>query len=902
MAAQKKPILLLVDGNSLVHRGFHAIPHLSTKSGEPTNGVYGFALLFLKALKELAPTYVAVAFDLPEPTFRDKLYEPYKAKRIKAPDELYSQIPRVKELVKAFSLPIYEMSGYEADDLIGSLATLANKEKDLEVIILTGDLDTLQLVDERVKVYAPKQGLTETKLYDQAAIRERYGLEVPQLVDYRALRGDPSDNIPGVKGIGEKTAAGLLQEYKTLEGVYKNLDKVKPRVGKLLEEYKPDAEISQKLSQIVCDLKLELDLDKSRLGDYDEAKVVKLLQTLEFGSLLDKLPQTSLELSVGSSEQEGLKKRYVLVAGPEEYEKFIAELQKQKSFAIDTETTSLNPLQAELLGIGFCWRKEAAHYLPKDQIGPEVRSQLESPKIAKTGHNIKYDFLVLKRAGIELAGISFDTMIAAYLLNPGSRNFDLDTLAFNEFGFRKTKIENLIGTGRDQINMADVPLAKVSAYCCEDVDYTWRLAEKLEPQLRKMNLLKIFEEIETPLIKVLAEMENLGIKIEPNVLKQLSKEAASEIGKLEKKIWRLAGEEFNIGSPVQLKQILFEKLGIPTEELKKGKAGLFSTAATELEKLRGLHPIIDLLFEWRELSKLKSTYFDALPVLINPETRRLHTSFNQTIAATGRLSSSEPNLQNIPIRTPLGRKIRRAFAADQGYKLVSIDYSQIELRIAAHLSGDAKMIKVFNGGGDIHEATARELFGVGESETPTPEMRRLAKTVNFAVLYGASAYGISSRIQGVSRVQAQEFIDKYFKVYANLARYLEQIIEETRKTSYVRNEIGRIRLLPEINSSQFQVRSAAERAAINMPLQSLAADIIKMAMNKLAEKDLATHQDCKLLLQVHDELLFEMAENMVEQYAGKIVEIMENVYKLKVPLVASAKAGTNWLEITKLNF
>ena len=502
---------------------------------------------------------------------------------------------------------------------------------------------------------------------------------------------------------------------------------------------------------------------------------------------------------------------------------------------------------------------------------------------------------------MRLAGMAFDTMIAAYLLNSGARAFDIDTLSFNEFGFRKTKIESLIGIGRAQTSMADVSLEQISNYCCEDTDFTWRLAEKLEKRLEEMKLTHVFQDIEMPLITVLAEMEHCGIRIDPSILKELSKEATTEIGTLERKIWKQAGQEFNIASPIQLKQILFEKLGIPTEELKRGKAGLFSTAATELEKLRGLHPIIDLIFEWRELSKLKNTYFDALPKLINPETGRLHTSFNQTIAATGRLSSSDPNLQNIPIRTELGRKIRRAFVADEGFKLVSADYSQIELRLAAHLSGDAKMIKVFAKGGDIHEATAHELFGVSEGEAPAPEMRRLAKTVNFAVLYGASAYGIASRIPGVSRAQAQEFIDRYFKVYADLARYLEQITQETRKTGLVRNEIGRVRLLPEINSSQFQVRSAAERAAINMPFQSMNADIIKMAMNKLGESDLTTNEDCRLLLQVHDELVFEIAAGKIKNFVPKIVKIMSEIYKLKVPLVVEAKAGNNWEEMSKLN-
>lgn len=947
MTKAKKDILLLVDGNALVHRGFHAIPHLSTKSGEPTNGVYGFAMLFLKALKELHPEYVAVAFDLPGATFRDKLFEKYKAQRVKAPDELYEQIPRVKELVRAFNVPIFEMAGYEADDLIGSLAELGKKNKDLETVILTGDLDTLQLVDEGVKVYAPKQGLTETKLYDQIAVKERYGLAPEQLVDFKALRGDPSDNIPGVKGIGEKTAVELLQKFRSLEKIYeyfaltpslsppcpsgrrgerasKGEGEIKPRVAELLRAGKDDAFLSQKLVRIVRDLKVKFDLPAAALADYDEQKVFALFQKLEFKSLLDKLPEARIknpELRI--KEKKLAEHQYILVDSEKKYGQFVAELKKQKEFAIDTETTSLNPMEARLLGIGFCWEEGRAYYLPVihnpsslkvregkgELLFDELRKVLENPNIEIIGHNIKYDYLVLKQAGINLRGRLFDTMVAAYLLNPGARNFNLDILTFTEFGFRKTPITALLGEGRNQVSMAEVPLEKVGNYCCEDADYTWRLKEKLAKELARHKLDKIFSEIEMPLVPVLAQMENWGVKVAPVVLNKLSKEAGAEIDKLTKKIYRLAGEEFNIGSPIQLKQILFEKLEIPSDELKKGKTGL-STAASELEKLRGLHPIIELIFDWRELTKLQNTYLEALPKLINRETGRVHTSFNQTIAATGRLSSSDPNLQNIPIRTNIGRKIRGAFVAEKGYKLVSIDYSQIELRLAAHLSGDKKMIRVFESGGDIHEATAREIFqlnlpplargGDGGKVEVTPDQRRAAKTINFGVLYGLSAHGLSSRIPGVSRGEAQDFIDKYFDTYQGLTKYLKEIISETKRTGYVKNEIGRIRFFPEIRSSQFQVRSAAERAAVNMPFQSLAADIIKMAMNKLVAENLTNRDDCRLILQVHDELVFEVLESRIEEYVRKIAAIMSGIYKLKAPLIVEAKVGENWENMAEI--
>lgn len=922
-AKEKMERLLVVDGNSLIHRGFHAIPHLSTKGGEPTNGVYGFALLFFKALKELKPQYVAVTFDLPTPTFREKIYEPYKENRIAAPAELYQQIPRVKELISAFNLPVYEKEGYEADDLIGSLARLSKKEANLETVILTGDLDTLQLVNDRIKVYAPKQGLSETKLYDEKAVKERYGLKPSQLVDFKALRGDPSDNIPGVKGIGEKTAVELLQRFGTLEKIYEYLDGlrlrsgskadlIKPRVALLLQEHRKDAAISKKLAEIIKDLKIELDLEKARLDQYDQGKVFKLFQELEFRSLLDKLPKpviptltspigeekNSLSL-VGGGKGKGVK--YELINAPGKYQRFLGELKKQKEFALDTETTSMKPLQARLLGIGFSWKEGEAYYLPAKILGPELKKILADQNTLKIGHNIKYDYLVLKRSNLELGGKFFDTMIAAYLLNPGARNFDLDTLSFVEFGFRKTTIASLIGEGKKEINMAEVPQEKVAAYCCEDADYTRRLKNKLSPELKRMKLEKVFFGIEMPLIRVLSGMEYWGVRIEPRVLQKSSREAGADIEKLEKRIWRLSGEEFNIGSPIQLKQILFEKLGIPSQELKKGKTGL-STAATELEKLRGLHPIVDLIFDWRELSKLKNTYLDTLPELLDPSTNRLHTSYNQTITATGRLSSSDPNLQNIPIRTELGRKIRCAFVAEKKYKLVAVDYSQIELRLAAHLSGDPKMIKVFQEGGDIHTTTAKEIFGLKNESEVTVEQRRDAKTINFGILYGLRAYGLKSRIPGISQGEAQDFIDKYFASYPELTAYLGKVMAETRKEGYVKNEVGRIRFLPEINSSQFQVRSAAERAAINMPLQSLAADIIKMAMNHLAEEGLADRADCRMLLQVHDELVFEVAEDKLGQFVPRIEKIMSEIYKLKVPLAVEAKVGENWGEMDPINF
>jgi DNA polymerase-1 len=906
--ATKKPTLLLVDGNALVHRGFHAIPHLSTKAGEPTNGVFGFASLFLNALNALKPDYVAVSFDLPEPTFRDKLFAEYKAKRIAAPDELYQQIPRVKELVTAFNVPIFEKKGFEADDVIGTLARQAD-QKGIDTVILTGDFDTLQLVNHSIKVFAPKKGLSEAGLYGEEEVEQKYdGLKPGQLVDYKALRGDPSDNIPGVAGIGDKTAKQLLLEFGDLDSVYayakkhpEGDEKINSRTARLLLKEEKEARMSQKLATIVKDVPIKLDLDRTRTHDFGEDRVFELFQALEFKSLLSRLPRSDRNQP---ENEKGLEKkghgRYRLVDSKDKLADLVKALGKQKEFALDTETTSEHPMEAELLGIGFCWKKNEAHYVPSGLVGQDLKKILADPDKKKIGHNIKYDHLVLRRAGIRLAGIDFDTMIAAYLLDPGSRSFKLDNLAFTELGVRMQPIEELIGKGKNQKSMAEVPVQEVSDYCCEDVDMTWRLKAILEKELKKKKLDKLFREIEMPLIEVLSEMEQSGIKVDPEVLKKLSSEAEKEIGGIEIKIHKQAGKKFNIASPVQLKEILFDKLNIPTEGIKKAKTG-FSTAAQELAKLRGLHPIIDLISDWRELTKLKNTYLDALPALINKSTKRVHTSFNQTIAATGRLSSSDPNLQNIPVRTALGRKVRSAFTAEPGNKLLSVDYSQIELRIAAHLSGDKKMMRVFEDGGDIHEATAREMFEVKKNEPVSAQQRRYAKAINFGILYGLSAHGLTARIPEIPRAEAAEFIAKYKEIYRDLMDYLESVMEETRKNGYVKNELGRIRNLPEINSSQFQVRSAAERAALNMPLQSMNADIIKMAMNRLYTKNLVSEEECRLLLQVHDELLFEVAKGKVEDCAGVIAETMKNVYKLRVPIEVEAKAGDNWGRMNKIN-
>ena len=956
----QKAKFMIIDGNALIHRSWHALPPLTTKKGEMVNAVYGFTAVLLKALREFKPEFVALTLDRKEKTFRHEQYADYKATRVKAPDELYAQIPRVKEIAVAFNIPIFELPGFEADDLIG---TLANKvDGTVEKIIVTGDMDTLQLVNNHTKVFTMKRGLTDSMIYDEKAVRERYGLEPEQMIDFKALRGDPSDNIPGVKGIGEKTAAELLQEFGTLEEVYEYVEKlktqnsklkskeeIKERILNLLVQYKDDALISKELATIKCDAKIDFKLDKARFGDFDQEKLAKLFNELEFRSLLPRLQGLSrdakkrLEKSEDYEQIDKFKRnlelfKYQLVdddpstgSGQVKFDKFLKQLEKQKEFAFDTETGNFNPATAELLGISFSWQAGEAYYInfqitnsksqtnskfkiqnsknlslfnyQKNEIGVEnewlerLRPIFEDEKVKKYGHNVKYDIEVMASLGINVKGVAADSMVASYLLNPGSRQHNLDAVTFSKFNHSKITKEDLQGRGRDKISFKEVPLEKLFNYSCEDADFTYRLIKKLVPELKKQKLEKLFKEIEMPLVLVLAKMEMNGIKINKQLLAGLGKSADKKISRLAQKIHKLAGMNFNINSTQQLREVLFEKLAIPVLGISKNKTGL-STGADELAKLKGQHPIIDLIQEYREVVKLSTTYIEALPKLVNKKTGRLHTSFNQTVTATGRLSSTEPNLQNIPIRTELGREIRKAFIAAKGYKLLSLDYSQIELRLAAHMSGDKKMISAFKKGEDIHTATAAAINGVALNQV-TPEMRREAKATNFGILYGQGPHGLSQNAD-IPYVRAKEFIDQYFKVYGGVKTFVEETIELARGRGYAETLFGRRRFLPEINSSVTAVRKAAERMAINTPLQGTAADIIKVAMIKIAPLTKGGEGGLKMLLQVHDELVFEVRSDLVKEMAKRIKEIMESVIKLKVPLAVDASEGDNWREMESI--
>lgn len=901
--------LLIIDGNAIVHRSFHAIPPLTNNKGEQVNAVYGFANTLLKAWKEFKPTHIVATFDLKGPTFRDEMYKDYKATRVKAPDELYEQLPRVKEMVRSFNIPIIEKQGFEADDMIG---TITAKEPDIDKVIITGDMDTTQLVDDHTKVYTFRRGMSDSVLYDEAAVKQRYGLSPDQVIDFKALRGDPSDNIPGVKGIGEKTATDLLQKFGTLEKLYTELadetkksQELSPAVREKLINHKTEAFLSQKLATIKRDAPIDWHLPDAIAHEYDRATVVKMFQDLNFKSLLTKLPeppvkktpgkQSLLSFDAASPVPQKKGHDYTFVGDDAMFEKFLALLKNQEVFAIDTETTSLNPWEARLLGISFSWKKGEGWYVEANEKYLEkLKSIVEDPKIKKVGHNMKYDAEILRLNGINVQPLSFDTMLASYLLNPGSRQHSLDALAFTEFGYEMMPIQALIGpNGKKQISLADVPAEKVSWYSCEDADFTWRLYEKLSPKLTAADVMGLFTKLEMPTVEAIIEMELNGVLIDVDFLKDMSKEMKAELKNIEKKIYHHAGGEFNINSPIQLKEVLFEKLKISTEKIARTKTGV-STAADELEKMKDAHPIIPFISQYRELSKLVSTYLDALPELVNPTTGRVHTSFNQAVAATGRLSSSDPNLQNIPIRTDLGEKIRHAFIAERGYRLISADYSQIELRIIASMANDANMIASFKAGEDIHARTAANVHGVPLDQV-TSKMRRAAKAINFGIIYGLGYVGLAQSAD-ISRDEAKQFIEKYFAIHSNIKRWLDNTKQLAHDRGYVETLLGRRRYFPDINSSNGMLRSQAERMAINAPIQGTAADLMKLAMIAVHEGLHAVSKDAKLLLTVHDELVIEAPMDDVEKVSAFLKKAMTEVYILKVPIEVEVGAGKNWGE------
>jgi DNA polymerase-1 len=903
--AERKPLLILFDGNALIHRAFHALPPLAvTKTGEATGAVYGFASMVLKVLAEFKPTHYAIAFDYPAPTFRHREFAPYKAHRPPIPEELKSQFHRVRQLVDALNISSFEMEGYEADDILGTLSRQASSQG-IDTLIVSGDMDTLQLVSPRVRVLTPRPGkpFSDTVQYDDEKVVERYGISPHQIADLKGLKGDPSDNIPGVAGIGEKTAVKLLQQFGSIEQIYAHIHDITPaKVQQALKDVE-NAYQSKRLATIVTDVPIDLDLDACAISAFDRPTVVALFRELEFNRMLDKLGEIC-ELD-GREPKEAAKAEraegdYRTVDTPESMDELIAVLGGTPSFTIDTETTGKEAMYAGLVGMSFSCEPGKAYYvpvghrlgdqLPLNQALERFKPIIEDPKLGKSAHNGKYDMMVLAEHGIELENLSFDTMIAAHLL--GEKSIGLKSLAFSKLGIEMTPITDLIGTGSKQTSMDYVAIPPAARYACADADITGRLTALLEAELREQGLWQLFAELEVPLIPVLLEMERNGVALDVESLGAMSQSLGERMLELEGEIYREVGYRFNINSTRQLGTVLFEELNLPGG--RRTKTG-YSTDASVLEGLRGLHPVIQPLLDYRQLTKLKSTYIDALPALVNPKTGRIHTTFNQTGTTTGRLSSSDPNLQNIPIRGELGRQIRRAFIAEDGYMLLSSDYSQIDLRVMGHLSRDAQLLAAFNRDDDIHRATASEVFGVPPSEV-TADMRRLAKTVNFGVLYGMSGYGLEQATE-LSREEATQFITTYFEKYSGVKEYIEATKRQAREQGYVETVLGRRRYIPEINSSNGQVRAAAERMAINMPIQGTSADIIKRAMVDIYREKKSRKLKSMMILQVHDELVFEVPHDELEQMKKLVLDIMPDALKLSVPVTVEVKVGKNWGEM-----
>ncbi len=911
-----RPKIVLIDGHSLAYRAFFALPPtLATSKGELTNAVYGFASMLLDVLENEHPDYIAVAFDVGR-TFRHELFDEYKGHRAKQPDELAVQFDRIYQLVDAFDIPIFTAEGYEADDVIGTLARQA-VEQGLDVVIVTGDTDAFQLIDDHTIVLTSGRRFSDVRRYDVAAVRERYGLEPHQLVDYKALVGDPSDNIPGVRGIGDKTARKLLQTYGSLDSIYAHLDDITPtRVQNALRRGRDAAFLSRELVRIRTDVPITLNLDAARTRDFDRQRVLELFRELEFNSLVGRIPLPAGQTTPMQTEEAARPVDYHIVQ-QSDLHALAQRLGDADFITFDVETDSLDPHTANLVGLALSVREGEGFYIPIGHSGLEgntynvplddVRAMigpfLAAQHIPARAHNAKFDLIVLQRHGFAITNVDFDTMIAAWLINPGRRTYGLKALAFDRLGVEMTPIEELIGAKkRDQRSMADVPVEDVAPYACADVDMTTRLARLLEADLRDMALWDLFTNVEMPLVPVLAAMELTGVAVDVDVLAALRNELRQRLDAIEQEIYDLVGYEFNINSSQQLSDVLFGKLGLDKRASSKTKSGHYSTSARVLENLRGAHPVVDLILEHRHLSKLLSTYIEQLPRMVNPATGRIHTDFNQTGTETGRLSSSNPNLQNIPIRTEMGRRIRRAFIAETGYVLLSADYSQIELRVLAHLSGDDALRRAFLEDGDIHRATAAAVFGV-PAEQVTPEMRNLAKRVNFGLLYGMSAWRLATET-GLSREEAERFLQRYFERFPSIAAFLDQIVEDARERGYTETILGRRRYFPEFrigaNVPANQLR-AAERAARNHPIQGSAADIIKLAMIDIHRAFRERGLQSRMILQVHDELLFEIPEDELAEAPILVLDLMSNAYPLSVPLKVDAKVGYNWDEMVALD-
>lgn len=895
----KKPLLLLFDGHALVHRAYHALPPLSvSKTGEPTGAVYGFIRMLLKTIQDIQPTHWGIAFDRPTPTFRHQEFAEYKAHRPETPDDLRQQFGRVREIVKAFSIPTFELDGYEADDLLGTLARQA-ADQGIDSILVSGDTDLLQLVSPMVSVLLPQRTFGETTLYDTAAVGQRYGIAPQQLADFKGLKGDPSDNIPGVAGVGEKTATRLIQDFGSVDGVYEHIEEVTPvKLRERLAAEEGLAKQSKRLATIVTDAPVDFDPAFCQVGAFDRSELVQLLRELEFFSLADRLPEIGEPPREVATVSPADQEEYVLLDTIADLEGLAARLSEATSVVIHLATEVAKPAVAAIAGIALCIPAERTYYMPVrhgvwdtspqldlQQTLDRLRPFLSDPRIAKLAHNGKEVISRLADYNIELHNLEFDTMIAAYLL--GEKSLELKDLAPSKLGMEITPLP-VSSTAKQELS-AEASLSVAARHACDEASAISRLRPLLERELEERQLSSLFKDVEMPLVPVLVRMEKNGVALDGDLLRHMSQDLGKQLLELEQGIYSYAGHKFNINSPQQLSGVLFRELQLPGA--KKTKTG-YSTDASILEGLKDDYPIVKLVLEYRQLTKLKSTYIEALPALINPATGRVHTSFNQTVTATGRLSSSGPNLQNIPIRGELGNQVRQAFVARPPSLLLSGDYSQIELRILAHLSQDPRLLAAFEQDEDIHTATASEVFGLDMAEV-TPDMRRTAKVVNFGIVYGMSGYGLEQATE-LSREEAVLFIASYFQKYPGVKDYLESTKQQARERGYVQTLLGRRRYLPELHSPNRQVREAAERMAINMPVQGTAADIIKVAMINLQREIDKRGLKSKMILQVHDDLLLEVPPEELEPVKTLTEKTMSGAMELSVPLKVEVKVGRNW--------
>jgi len=887
-----KQTLYLIDGSSYIYRAYYAIRHLSSPRGFPTNALYGFTQMLLKVLRDRRPGHIAVVFDAGRTTFRTELYPDYKANRAAMPDDLVPQIAPIKEMVRAFNIPVLELPGYEADDIIGTLARQC-RERGMEAVVVTGDKDLMQIVGEGVTLL----DTMKDKVTGIPEVRERFGVGPEGVVDILGLAGDASDNIPGVPGIGEKTAIRLIQEFGSLDVLLERAGEVKGKTGEKLREFADQARLSRQLATIVRDVPMEFDFAAFAASPPDNRRLAELFKEYGFTTLMKEL----------TSEATLSTEQYRTIFTEEEFRALLADLEAAGTFAVDLETTSLNPLEAEIVGISVSFRDHEACYIPVGHVYPGVPEQLPrqgvlealkpllvNPNIRTVGQNLKYDYQVFRRHGIELAGVWCDTMVASYLLNPVRSSHGLDSLSVEFLDHRMISYEEVAGKGKEQVNFAQVPVEKASTYSCEDSDAAWLLHRLFLPRVAELGMERLFFEVEMPLVPILAEMELAGVKLDIPLLGELSAGFGTQLAELEGRIMGLAPEPFNVNSPKQLGEVLFDRMKLPTGKRTKTRTG-WSTNVEELERLAEEgHEIATLILQYRGLAKLKSTYTDALPKLVQPTTGRVHTSYNQTVTNTGRLSSSEPNLQNIPVRTEEGRRIRRAFIAEEGHVLLSADYSQIELRVLAHLSEDRVFCDAFARDEDIHTRTAAEVFGLFP-EMVTPEMRRQAKAINFGIIYGQGAFSLARQL-GVATKVAREFIDNYFARHPGARAFLDGCVRQAEEKGYVTTLLGRRLPIPDIASGNGNIRAFAQRNAVNYPIQGSAADIIKEAMVKVTARMKREQMRSRLIMQVHDELVFEVPEEELVTMEQLVAREMEHAVALRVPLRVDISHGRNWSE------